>query len=352
MLTKLVKLGIFVVVCVLLTVYIGAKIANFDLGSKYHLTATFGDVTGMRSGDPVRLGGVPVGKVSRLKLVDGRAHVGFDVKSSIKLPVDTRVAVAWRNLIGQRFLALVPGQSAQLLKNGDQINLTTSVVDLNAFVNRLGPLAASINPQQLNNIFTALSQAFNGNIGNSNSLVADLNGILATLSQRNQTIGQLITDYKTITGTLATRDKQIQTMVDNVVLLSQAFFNNTQLVDNSLVQLSGLSSGLNTLLTRSGSQLKGAVDNLSVVVNVLLRERIADLAQALHDLPPALQALFSISSQGHYIAVTGICASLTPGCPYPVSLDKAAGTTTSQSASPGTAALSSAPFLSLLAGGH
>jgi phospholipid/cholesterol/gamma-HCH transport system substrate-binding protein len=346
---KLIKLIAFVVICVGLTVYIGAKIANVQLGPQYHLNAVFSDVTGMSTGDPVRLGGVPVGKVTGLKLVDGRAHVGFAVNRSIKLPVDTRVAVAWRNLIGQRFLSLVPGQRAQLLKNGDQVSQTTSVVDLNAFVNRLGPLAAAINPQQLNDIFTALAQAFNGNIGNSTSLVADLNGILATLAQRNGTISQLITDYKTITGTLASRDQQIQTMVDNVVLLSQAFSSNTQLIDNSLTQLSGLSSGLDTLLTKSGSQLKGVVDNLSVVTNVLLRQRIAELSQALNGLPAALQALFSISSQGRYIAVTGVCANVAPGCAYPVNLDKVSKT---QTASSGGLALGSPAFQGLLLGGQ
>jgi phospholipid/cholesterol/gamma-HCH transport system substrate-binding protein len=318
-LSKVLRFGLFAAVCISLTVYIGATIANVQTGSTYHLSATFGDVTGLGAGDPVKLAGVPVGQVTSVKLVVGQALVGMAIKTSVKVPSDTQVAVRWRNLIGQRYLSLVPGRSPTMLAPGSHITNTTSVVDLGAVVNELGPLVGQISPQQLDDVFTSLDQALNGNEGNADALVADLNGVLATLAQRNGTISQLLTDYKTITGTLATRDSQIGTMVDNLALLSQAFADNTQLLDSSLTQLSGLSTGLDQLLTTSGSQLKTVVDNLSVLTGIL-HARVGSLEDALHNLPPALQALFAATSRGGFLDVDLVCLSTTVTCTYPIYL--------------------------------
>jgi phospholipid/cholesterol/gamma-HCH transport system substrate-binding protein len=314
---KIIKLALFTAISLGLAVYIGAKIVGVHLGATYGLSATFGDATGLQGGDPVRLAGVPVGKVGSVKLVGESAKVTLKVDSNIHLPVDSGATVRWRNLIGQRYVQLTPGQSPVMLRSGAVITKTTSVVDLSALVNDLGPLAAQLNPDQLNSIFTALSQALDGNLGNSQSLVADLHNVLSTLASRNQTISQLLTDYRTITGALATRDQEIESMIDNLTLLSQSFAGNTALVGTALQNFSGLSTGLNQLLTTSGGQISGVIDNLSILTGVL-HERIGDLQAALHNLPPALQALFSATNRGAFANIYVLCLDFTPACTLPI----------------------------------
>src|SRR3546814_3429247 len=48
------------------------------------LTASFGDVSGLVAGDDVRLGGLPVGKVKRVEVVDGGAVVDFTVDDDVE----------------------------------------------------------------------------------------------------------------------------------------------------------------------------------------------------------------------------------------------------------------------------
>jgi phospholipid/cholesterol/gamma-HCH transport system substrate-binding protein len=322
---KLAGFALFAAICLALTVFIGADILNFETGGTYRLSATFADVSGLERGDPVKLAGVPVGQVTSLHLVNGQAVVDLKVRSSMRVPTDTSVAVRWRNLIGQRYLSLVPGHATTMLADGAHIATTTSVVDLGAVINQLGPLVGQISPEQLNEIFTALDQALSGNEVNATNLVADLNGILGTLAQRNSVISGLLSDYATISGTVATRDQQIQTMVDNLATLSQSFADNTQLLDNSLTQLSGLSTGLNQLLTTSGSQLHTVVDNLAILTGIL-HAHVGQLEDALHNLPPALQALFAATSRGRFLDVDLICGSLAPTCQYPIVLSAPTGT--------------------------
>src|SRR5437899_12620353 len=102
MIGKIVRLGIFVAITLSLIVWIGAQIAKVSLEDRYKVTATFDDVTGLFAGDDVKLAGVNVGKVSTIKLVEGKAVVSFDVNSTVHLPTDSTVAARWLNLIGQR----------------------------------------------------------------------------------------------------------------------------------------------------------------------------------------------------------------------------------------------------------
>ena len=52
----------------------------------------------------------------------------------------TSAGIRWRNLIGQRYVYLYPGDSPEALQDGDVIEDTASVVDLGELFNRLGPI--------------------------------------------------------------------------------------------------------------------------------------------------------------------------------------------------------------------
>src|SRR3546814_18738529 len=92
---------------------------------------------------------------SRTSRVEGEAVVSFGVEDDVELPVDSTVAVRWRNLIGQRYLSVVPGTAAEPLEGGDEVDRAEDVVDLGRVVNQLSPLAQAIGPDQVNRILAS-----------------------------------------------------------------------------------------------------------------------------------------------------------------------------------------------------
>jgi phospholipid/cholesterol/gamma-HCH transport system substrate-binding protein len=335
--------GAVSVVCLLLTLYIGAQITHTGFASRYGLTATFDDATNLHSGNPVRLAGVQVGLVRGVKLVEGRARVNFAVDNDVILPEDTEVAVRWLNLLGQRELYLYPGTSPRTLRHGSAVLRTRSVVDLGQLINQLGPLTQALDPKQVNQLLETLVAGLDGNIGNVDNVVADLRAVLGTLASRNETIGQLIHDYQTLTAAVAHRDQQIRTAVDNLVALSGAFARSDQVLDDSLVDLPKLTANLQAFLSANAADLGRIIDNLSVVTGVAHR-RLGDLETTLHDLPPALQDLFSVTADGRFLNINLVCLSPTRSpCPHPIILTAAV---------PGAGALvNPASFRSALVGG-
>jgi phospholipid/cholesterol/gamma-HCH transport system substrate-binding protein len=72
--------------------------------------------------DPVRVDGVRVGQVAAVDTTaDGRALLKLKLDPGTTLPVDTTVVVRANGLLGGRFVQLVPGRSAQELRDGGNI---------------------------------------------------------------------------------------------------------------------------------------------------------------------------------------------------------------------------------------
>jgi phospholipid/cholesterol/gamma-HCH transport system substrate-binding protein len=315
---RVVSLVAFLALAGTLTFAIALRIQGFSTGARYRATAVFDDVTGLFVGDAVKLAGVPVGRVHTISLDHGRARVQLDIDRDIRLPRDgSSVTVRWRNLIGQRDLYLDPGPQATratrfLPTDGSAvIARTTSAVDVGAVLSALGPLGQAVNPNQLNEIFTALSQALDGNQDSIDGLLQHLGSLADLFASRSDAVGQMLTDYSSLTKVLASRDQQIAAMVDNVATLSQAFTDNTSVFTGAVDDLSATGEGIDALLTANEGQLHQLVDNLAGLTNVL-DQKLPQLEAAFGGLPAALQALFSISNRGNFLAIDSACVQLAP----------------------------------------
>ena len=76
------------------------------------LTATFNRVDGLVVGDEVRLGGIRVGSVQRMTLVDDfRARIALQLDAGVRLPTDSAAAIHTDGLFGSKFVVLDPGDT-------------------------------------------------------------------------------------------------------------------------------------------------------------------------------------------------------------------------------------------------
>ena len=76
-------------------------------------SAIFTDVSGLNTGDDVRVAGVRVGRVDGIDLDGALAKVTFRVEREQTLYHDTIASVTYQNIIGQRYLGLSAGRSQQ-----------------------------------------------------------------------------------------------------------------------------------------------------------------------------------------------------------------------------------------------
>ena len=360
MIRTAVKFGAFVAVCLFFTGYLAFTIGNLDVSdplgrNTYTVTASFDDVTGLLLNDNVKVAGVVVGKVTSVSTEDGRAVVTMELDDDhADIPNDASAAVRWRNLIGQRYVYLYPGDSSEALEDGDVIEDTVSVIDLGELFNRLGPIVAAIEPSKVNDFLQTITAALEGREDKVGQALDDLATLMSGLATRDDAIQRLITNLDTVAATINRRDAQIETMLDNLITLSESFGDNTATLDAALTHLSAFGTELDTLLSSNSAELDRLLTNLAQVTDTV-HGRLPRLDAALGQLAEASAAVFRAGNRGEFLnqkilcnytgpptgnrcptgdPVTGLSSAGQPFQPAPVSgaagiaslLTKAAGT--------------------------
>ncbi len=320
----------FCVVCAVLTVYLAFTIGNIRLShlwifhKDYSLTANFTDVSGLNVGDDVRVAGVIAGKVNSISVVDGaagrptdgtgRARVRISVHKSIRLPANTTASIRWRNLLGQRYLYLNPPDPSQaepvVLRSGDTVTKTASVVDIGDLFNRLGPIVAAIDPGQVNQFVDAVSGALSGNEQNLEQALNNLAAITASVASHDDAIGRLVGNVDTVAATVSSRDQQIRTVLDNLVAIVTTFSANTQVVNDSITNLSTVSANLDRLLGANKAQIDRIIANVNTVLGVVVG-KLPQIDDTLKHFPLTSQKLFALGDRGQWLNLTVLCTSIT-----------------------------------------
>ncbi len=106
------KVGGFFLVVLVLTGLLVWRIEDLRLGRgpAKKISVEFKDVAGLDAKSTVRLAGVRVGKVARIRLTpDGKAIVEMDLDKDVELRQGASAAIANLGLLGEKYVELVPG---------------------------------------------------------------------------------------------------------------------------------------------------------------------------------------------------------------------------------------------------
>ena len=105
------KVGAFFLVVLVLAGLLIFKIEDLRFGKRAtkSVTVAFKDVSGLDDKSVVRVAGVRVGKVSRIRLVEGRAFVDVELDKDVDLRQGASAAIANLGLLGEKYLELIPG---------------------------------------------------------------------------------------------------------------------------------------------------------------------------------------------------------------------------------------------------
>lgn len=116
--------------------YSKAEISTVD---GYEINAKFDRIDGVRAGSDVRMSGIKIGTVTS-SVLDPKTYfalVKMNIRTDVKVPEDTSIAVSSDGLLGDKFLALSPGGSDDMLPEGGEIVTTQGSVDLMGLVGQM-----------------------------------------------------------------------------------------------------------------------------------------------------------------------------------------------------------------------
>jgi phospholipid/cholesterol/gamma-HCH transport system substrate-binding protein len=290
--SDLTKLLIFMVVTTLATGVLVATIGNLSFGGNHTYKAVFSDATGLNKGDEIRVAGVKVGTVKGIEISDRtRALVTFTVDDSTSVTGATHATIKYRNLVGQRYIALTQEVgSPTKLDDGATIPIsrTQPALDLTVLFNGFKPLFQALSPTDVNQLSYEIVQVFQGEGGTLESLLQHTASVTSTLADRDQVIGALIDNLSEVLDHVADRDQQLNELITTFKQFVGGLNQDRDAILGSLDQISQLSVQTASLVKGVRSPLVGDIANLRQLTANIQRNR-GELDRALQVLPIKLE---------------------------------------------------------------
>lgn len=271
----LTKLLAFAVVTVAATAVLAISIANTDLSSTNSYTARFSDATQLLPGDDVRIAGVRVGQVEEISIVDRKqAQVRFSVGAGRKLPAGITATIKFRNIVGQRYIALGQGAGGDpnaVLEPGGNIPIerTRPALDLTELFNGFRPLFQALSPEDVNKLSYELIQVLQGEGGTVETLLAHTASLTSALAGKDQVIGELIGNLNGVLDTVNARGPQLDELVVTLQRLVSGLAADREPIGEAIDALGGLATTTSGLLEEAREPLKQDIAALGGLVDQL-----------------------------------------------------------------------------------
>jgi phospholipid/cholesterol/gamma-HCH transport system substrate-binding protein len=338
-----VKLGIFTLVSVLVTGLLAAIMGNFGFGSSTEYKAVFTNASMLQKGDDVRVAGVSVGEVRKVEHYKrSMALVTFKVKAEVPLMSTSRAEIRFLNLVGDRYLALEAGDGAGAalpdgidegiggitadapttgtrLKSGATIPVgqTTPALDLTTLFNGFQPLFQALTPKQVNELSMNLVQVLQGEGGTVQELMANTASLTNSLADRDQLIGEVITNLSTTLDTVDSRHQELNTLVTQLQRWMSDLARDRDTIGSSLGNISDLTVVVADLLRQGRPLLKDDVVELRKLAKLLNEpQNQQQITELLDRLPESLTDQTRTGTYGSWYSyyVCGFSGQITlPG---------------------------------------
>ena len=268
-----IKVGIFVLLGLLSLLIMTFQIKSLERLKEngYTLYAIVSDASGINKKSRVKLRGVKVGVVDNMYLTNNGVKLKLLIQRGIKIPVGSMVSVAQDNVLGGKYLKIIPSNSNKYYKPGEIITkqLQTASMEnvlnnINSAVNEVKVLLKKLNKTLDEN----MSRNLQITIANIKKASKKLNSLLSITNKKLPIIldnsNKLILTYKQAGNILKNRLPVILSKVDKLVGNSNNLISDSRdLIKTLKVKLSKLSDtytkvgeNVNALVVENNQTLK------------------------------------------------------------------------------------------------
>jgi len=297
------KLVIFMVVTALATGVLIMLIGNLNIEKSRTYKAIFSDATGVVKGDDIRVAGVKVGSVKDVQIVDRtRARITFTVRDATSVTRSSTATIRYRNLVGQRYISVTQGvgdTSRLPAESTIPLSRTQPALDLTTLFNGFKPLFAALSPADVNKLSYEMIQVFQGEGGNLEGLLRSTGSVTQTLADRDQLIGDVITNLNVVLKTVGDRDHELSELITQLRAFMAGLVQDKDAILNSLDSVSALARETADITTGIRPGLVSSVKELRQVATNLNQGR-DEIDRALQILPIKLEKIGRTAIYGSF----------------------------------------------------
>lgn len=245
---KEIAVGVLILAAAGLLGYMSIRVGSLRTPGARSFVAYFDDAAGLVQNAPVTAAGIKVGSVSGLAFENGRARVTLSLQPEIQVRDDASATIRARSLLGEKYVALDPGESGEKLDPGSEIPTHPSA-DMDRLIAAVATLAESADPEDIQGLLHGLNELLNTTAEDGKSIPEAIAEITSSMSRLTAKAERLADE-----GTALSR--RMGPAIDDVEELTQQLKKTLEKADPAVEELPESVARLNRVLTRMENLLE------------------------------------------------------------------------------------------------
>ncbi len=258
--------GILVVVLAVIAAFSYDKLPFIKGTTDY--SAYFAEAGGIKPGSDVRVSGMSVGRVSKVKLEGTKVLVDFTVRDGVELGDRTEASIKTETVLGNKMLEITPRGDGRL-EGTIPLERTKSPYDLPTALGDLTTTISALDTTQLSSALTTLADTFKETPPDLRIALEGVARFSDTLNIRDAQLRSLLADANKVTAVLGKRSDQIASLVVNTNALLSEILSQRDSVDALMNNLTAVSAQISGLVADNRATLKPALDKVNGVLGIL-----------------------------------------------------------------------------------
>lgn len=257
-------------------------------------TAHLANSGGVRVGDQVRIAGIPVGKVTSIRLDAAVVEMKFDVERSVVVGSESTLDVKLLTPLGGHYVALDPKGVIPLGRNVIPPQRVTLPFEVNDIIQAATPLIKEVDGQVIHDTFTEVANAANKYPDAIRDLLQSANALTTSMSKSTNDFHRSLDFANNGLRAMVAGRKQLITLVEQLDILGRAYTSKS--VD--IIEFFGLLNELARILDRItvfyGREIAPIVNGLEDITDTLVAhpdrwgQALDGLGQSLNIVMPML----------------------------------------------------------------
>jgi len=274
----------------------------------------FAHAAGLKEGDPVRVSGVKVGSVERIRLDGTVVAVTVQLDDDVRLGDSTTAALRVETLLGTEYVSLDSAGDDRLPEGGRvPVERTTTPFSLQEAVGGLAERVEAIDTARLAESFRVVSQALDAAGPELRPAVDGVARLSTSIASRDAQLRELLVHSREVTGVLADRSERLVQLVRDAGTFLAVLEARRQALETLLVSSQQLADELIATVQQTRGDLAPALESLQTTV-ATLRQNKGDLEESMRLYAPLLRYYTTVLGHGRWFdaGLFGLTPQLLP----------------------------------------
>jgi phospholipid/cholesterol/gamma-HCH transport system substrate-binding protein len=285
------------------SISVGVKAAFGAYAGGYKITGSFDAAgQGLLPGSDVKIRGVNVGSVRKVRLVDGRALVTMRIHGDQKVPTAAKAVIRAKTLFGEKFVDLDLTRDQEVhgpyLHGGQRLRHTEGGFELESVLTDVYPLLKSIDPTELYTVISNLAEGGRGLGQQINRSIVNGDAVAKVFADHNADTAQFLHDLALLSQQLGTSANDFVGFATSSNEALPVLNDHADDLTAILQQTGRLSADLADVLEHNKPFLDAALDGGSKALQILYdhRTQVVPLVIGLREYVQTLSEVIRIDA--------------------------------------------------------